>query len=76
MYMVNLNFPYASTSLLQKEREKSRLIYEISPIPYFIFFCCLVFQSSVMYVYRNIEARSCNSCCSGKAITNILNVYL
>jgi len=22
-----------------------------------------------MYVYRNIEARSCNRCCSGKAVS-------
>ena len=26
-------------------------------------------QCAVLYVYRNIEVRSCNSCCSGKAVS-------
>jgi len=33
-----------------------------------MFICSLVLILT-MYIYRNLEARSCNNCCSGKAIS-------
>ena len=37
----------------------------------------LIFQTrQAIYVYRNIEVRSCDHCCSGKAVLHILRVCL
>jgi len=38
-------------------------------IVYCKMFICSLVLILTMYIYRNLEARSCNNCCSGKAIS-------